>query len=341
MCSTRVMRWADQAIDREAPAALPGLARLSTVIRTVRSPEFDGITFHEIAAKSALNRVPAASRMPFAWTVNPYRGCAHACVYCFARPSHQYLGLDAGNDFDTQIVVKVNVADVLAAELARPSWGREAVALGTNTDPYQRAEGRYQLMPGVIVALARSGTPFSLLTKGTLLRRDLPLLAEASRDVPVAVALSLGVVDEALQRTAEPGTPTAAARLETLARASDAGLEVGAFLAPILPFLTDSEEAIDHAVGRIRAAGARAISHDILNLRPGVKEWFAAWLRRTRPDLLPRYRELYGTRAYATDDYRAVVRERVRAAREAHGLESWSAPTDPSSPAPRAAEALF
>ena len=119
--------------------------------------------------------------MPFPWTINPYRGCTHACVYCFARRTHEWLEFDSGHDFDSQIVVKTNLVEVLRRELARPSWQREHVALGTNTDPYQRAEGRYQLMPGVIRALADSGTPFSILTKGTLLRRDIPLLAEAAR----------------------------------------------------------------------------------------------------------------------------------------------------------------
>ena len=119
--------------------------------------------------------------LPFNYTVNGYRGCSHACRYCFARPTHEYLDLDSGTDFDTQVVVKTNVADVLRRELCRPSWQRETVALGTNTDPYQRAEGRYALMPGIIAALADSGTPFSILTKGTLLRRDLPLITEAAR----------------------------------------------------------------------------------------------------------------------------------------------------------------
>ena len=146
----------------------------------MQTPDFAGVTFHEVLAKSALNHVPGQSAMPFGWTINPYRGCTHACVYCFARPTHTYLDLDAGDDFDRQIIVKVNVAEVLRTELAKPSWRHDPVALGTNTDPYQRAEGRYSLMPGIIDALTASGTPFSILTKGTLLRRDLPLLADAA-----------------------------------------------------------------------------------------------------------------------------------------------------------------
>ncbi len=193
------MRWAGQEISREAvrdPAALPGLDRLQNLVRSVRTPEFAGITFHEILAKSALNRVPAAAALPFNWTVNPYRGCSHGCVYCFARNTHTYLDLDAGADFDRQIIVKINIGDVLARELRRATWTHEPVALGTNTDPYQRAEGRYRLMPGIIAALAGSGTPFSILTKGTTARRDLPLLTVASRAVPVSMGVSIALIDE-------------------------------------------------------------------------------------------------------------------------------------------------
>src|SRR6476646_7550435 len=197
------MRWQGQTLDAVQSdlddGALPGLARAG-LVRSVQTPEFEGITFHEVLCKSALNKLPAESTLPFRFTVNTFRGCTHACRYCFARPTHEYLDLDAGTDFDTQVVVKTNVADVLRRELARPSWQRETVALGTNTDPYQRAEGRYALMPGIISALAESGTPISILTKGTLLRRDLPLIAAAADNIPVSVAISLAVADPRLHR---------------------------------------------------------------------------------------------------------------------------------------------
>ena len=151
------MRWSGQEVTVEEPDALPGLAKLNNLVRSVRTPEFAGVTFHEVLAKSALNKVPGGGgALPFGWTINPYRGCSHACLYCFARPTHRYLELNMGTDFDREIIVKVNVAEVLSRELARPSWGRHPVALGTNTDPYQRAEGRYRLMPGIIEALAAS-----------------------------------------------------------------------------------------------------------------------------------------------------------------------------------------
>jgi hypothetical protein len=246
------MRWSEQAVDTENASALPGLARLNNLITSVTTPEFAGVTFHEVVAKSALNRVPGGdSALPFGWTINPYRGCSHACVYCFARPTHEYLDLDGGDDFDRQIVVKVNVAEVLARELHRPTWQHHPVALGTNTDPYQRAEGRYRLMPGIIAALADSGTPFSILTKGTLLRRDLPLLAEAAQHVPVDLAMSIAVYDDDLQQSVEPGTPTTAARLATVSAARELGL-------PCQLGLHDAGAAVPHRRPRSPARGARS-----------------------------------------------------------------------------------
>src|SRR5699024_2379678 len=246
----RVMRWSGQEIGREVAAEqrAPALLGLSGLVRSVRTPQFHGVTFHEVTAKSALNRVPAASSMPFGWTVNPYRGCSHACVYCFARSSHRYLELDAGADFDQQVIVKINVAEVLRAELAKRSWQRSLVALGTNTDPYQRAEGRYRLMPGIIEALADSGPPLSILTKGTLLRRDLPLLERAAHRVPVDLSMSIAVFDDELQKSIEPGTPTTAARLATVRAAADAGFRVTVFVMPIMPWLTDSDAQLDDAL---------------------------------------------------------------------------------------------
>lgn len=315
------MRWQGQTVDEVDADALPGLETIGGLVRSVRTPDFHGMTFHEVHARSALNHVPAASVMPFAWTVNPYRGCTHACAYCFARNTHTYLDLDAGADFDSQIVVKTNVADVLRRELARPGWERETVALGTNTDPYQRAEGRYALMPGVIGALADSATPFSILTKGTLLRRDLPLLVDAARRVPVSIAMSIAVFDDALQASLEPGTPSTAARLATVRAASDAGFAVTVFLMPILPHLTDTPRALDDALARIRDAGARRVVFGALHLRPGAKEWFWRWLEREAPHLLPVYRGLYpGVSAYAPQGYRRQLAARVRPLLRRHRL---------------------
>ncbi|WP_431803663.1 Rv2578c family radical SAM protein [Microbacterium sp. bgisy203] len=315
------MRWRGQSIGEKDASALPGLETLEGLVRSVTTPEFQGVTFHEVHAKSALNHVPAMSAMPFDWTVNPYRGCTHACSYCFARNTHTYLDLDAGRDFDSQVVVKVNVADVLRRELAKPTWAREPVALGTNTDPYQRAEGRYRLMPEIIGALAESRTPLSILTKGTLLRRDLPLLADAATRVPISLAMSIAVFDDALQAAIEPGTPSAAARLATVRAATDAGFRVSVFLMPLLPHITDSAPAIDDALARIRAAGATRVVFGALHLRPGAKEWFWQWLERDHPELVPAYRGLYpGASAYAPEGYRKMLAARVRPLLRRHGL---------------------
>jgi len=315
------MRWSGQELTRDEPGALPGMSRLAGLVRSVSTPEFAGIRFHEVVAKSALNRVPGESAMPFHWTINPYRGCSHACTFCFARNTHTYLDLDAGKDFDSEIVVKVNVADVLAKELARPSWANETVALGTNTDPYQRAEGRYRLMPGIIAALAHSGTPMSILTKGTLLRRDLPLLAEASAHVPIDLAMTIAVHDDELQRSVEPGAPATAARLQTVAAIREAGLDCTVFLMPVLPYLTDTREHLDVALSRVKEAGATSVMYSALHLRPGAREWFMEWLEREQPHLVLRYEDMYGRSAYAPKDYRRWLAEKIRPLIRRHGLD--------------------
>jgi len=240
---------------------------------------------------------------------------------CFARPTHTYLDLDAGKDFDNEIIVKVNVAEVLRKELAKPTWGKHPVALGTNTDPYQRAEGRYRLMPGIIAALADNGTPFSILTKGTLLRRDLDLLAEASEHVPVDLAMSIAIYDDALQQAVEPGTPSTKARLATVAAVRNHGLDCSVFLMPILPFLTDTTTHLDQALRQAKAAGATSVLYTALHLKPGVKDWYLQWLARDHPELLPRYRQLYAKGAYAPKEYRTWLAARIKPLIRKHGLE--------------------
>lgn len=319
------MRWESQKVqDGESAALIP----LKGMIRSVRTPEFDGVTFHEVAAKTALNRVPGRSNMPFEWTINPTRGCLHQCVYCFARKTHEYLDLDSGRDFDSQIIVKTNIAEVLRAELSRPSWKREHVALGTNSDPYMRAEGRYRLMPGIIRALAESGTPFSILTKGPLLKRDLPLLQEASRMVPVSVAVSLAMVDPQLQQRIEPGTPDPRARLNLVRSIAEAGLECSVLAMPILPWLSDDPEQIDALHAALAEAGASDVTAGALHLRPGAREWFLQWLAREHPELVGRYRRLYRGGSYAAPGYRSWLERQAAAARRRHGFEGPDAPRD-------------
>jgi DNA repair photolyase len=318
------VRWAGQEISDSGDTdanALPGMDRLQNLVRTVHTPEFEGITFHEVLAKSALNRVPAIAKVPFNWTVNPYRGCSHACTYCFARRTHTYLDLDAGVDFDSQIIVKINVAEVLARELRRPSWTHESVALGTNTDPYQRAEGRYRLMPGIITAFAVSGTPFSILTKGTLARRDLPLLAAASKRVSVSMAVSIALADEAIHKALEPGAPTPRARLELVRAITDAGLPCSVLVAPVLPLITDSDDDLDRILGLVAAAGADRAIVFALHLRPGALEWFFRYLAAHHPQLVDAYSELYRGSAYVVRSYASDLGRRAEKLLRRHRLD--------------------
>jgi DNA repair photolyase len=459
-----------------APAAAPlPLALPGAVVRTFDTPGFAGMTFYEVRAKSMLNRVPGTSRVPFEWTINPYRGCGHACSYClagdteilladggsrplaeltpgdkiygtrstdnhrrlvvtevlahwstvkpayrlhldggveltasgdhrfltergwkhvtgddpprpylttsdrllavddevaagvtldrraalrvrsiepldadrtlydittgtgdfiangvvshncFARNTHTYLDLDAGRDFDSKVVVKVNAAEVVRRELAAPRWRRAHLAMGTNVDCYQRAEGRYRLMPGILAALRDFANPFSILTKGTLILRDLALLRQAAEVTRVGVAFSVGFVDEAMWRSVESGTPSPARRLDAVRTLTEAGFDVNVLMAPILPGLTDTDESIETTVAAIAAAGAASVTPLPLHLRPGAREWYAAWLAREHPGLLPRYRELFGRGSYLPKDYQREVVARVRLAARRHGLDR----TDP------------
>src|SRR5262245_6195543 len=254
------------------------MALPDAVVRTFDTPEFAGMTFYEIRAKSILSRVPATSSMPFEWTINPYRGCSHACVYCFARNTHTYLDLDAGHDFDSKIVVKVNAPELLRRELAAPRWSGASIAMGTNVDCYQRAEGRYRLMRGILSALRDHANPFSILTKGTLITRDLDLLRQAAAVTSVGISFSVGFVDETIWREVESGTPSPRRRLDSVRQFADAGFAVTVLMAPVLPGLTDTDESIESTVDAIAAAGASSVVPITLHLRPGTREWYSAWL---------------------------------------------------------------
>ncbi|HEX6400946.1 MAG TPA: radical SAM protein, partial [Actinomycetota bacterium] len=211
--------------------------------RTFDTPEFRGIEFIEAECKTIINQVPG-NYLPFKYTINPYRGCSHACLYCFARPTHTYLDMNAGKDFETKIVVKVNAPDVLRRQLGAKKWKGEGIAMGTNTDPYQRAEGRYKLMPRIIEALSDYRNPFSILTKGTLILRDLDWLVEAANVTEVATAFSIGTLDEDVWRRSEPGTPHPNARMEAVAALNEAGIPCGILMAPILPGISDSPDQL-------------------------------------------------------------------------------------------------
>jgi DNA repair photolyase len=257
---------------------------------------------------------------------------------CFARNTHTYLDLDAGRDFDSKVVVKVNAPELLRAKLAAPSWGGEHIAMGTNVDCYQRAEGRYELMRGIIAALRDAANPFSILTKGTLILRDLDLLLEAAQVTDVGLNVSAAFVDKSLWRAIEPGTPAPERRLEACATLNDNGLRCGVLMGPIVPYLSDSPAHLEAAVRRIADAGAAHVMPIVLHLRPGAREWFMSWLGAAHPGLLPRYAELYGRGAYAPKAYQARIAGQVRELAERYGVGRGLAPNRDSRaiPAPSA-----
>jgi DNA repair photolyase len=311
-----IMRWDNLSGDGQ-PAALFGT---DAVTRTFDTPEFKGVTFHEVRARSILNRVPGASRMPFEWTVNPYRGCTHACVYCFARTTHSYLDLDTGVGFDTQIVVKTNAPALLRRELGSAKWRGEHVAMGTNVDCYQRAEGRYRLMPGILTALRDHANPFSILTKGTLILRDLQLLRSAAAVAEVGVSVSVGFLDEDLWRSVEPGTPAPERRLDVVRTLSEHGIPCGVLMAPVIPFLGDNPAQLRATVRAIAAAGATSVTPLTLHLRPGAREWNTQWLTAHHPQLVRHYEALYADGAYAPKWYQRRITRQVHELAAEYGI---------------------
>ncbi len=343
------VRWSNLTLTEEEQRRLPGY-REEAVVRRFDAPEALETRFYEVRAKSVLNRVPERSRMPFRWTVNPFRGCAHACLYCFARPTHKYLGFDAGRDFEREIVVKVNAPEVLRVELARPSWKREQVALGTNTDPYQWVESRYRLMVGIWEAMRDFANPCSVLTKSPLLLRDLPLMLQIAARADFSACLSIPTLDERAWRATEPHTPNPRARLEAVAELNRAGIPTGVLIAPLMPGINDAPHQLEPLLQGAIDAGATSIGGVALHLRGDVKGLFMDWLRDRRPDLLPRYEALYASGAYASREERERLAKLVRRRGSSRGFRpsrvpvrepagSWEV-APPSSSVPRQ-ERLF
>jgi DNA repair photolyase len=272
--------------------------------------------YREIPCKSALNRV---SGMSFRWSLNPYRGCLHGCHYCYARATHPYLGLNADDDFETKIVVKTNMVEVLRQELSKPSWTRERVAIGTATDAYQPCEGRYRLTRRCLETLSDHDTPVSIVTKATLILRDLDLLAELAQGPGATVYFTITTLETELWRVIEPGTPPPLKRLQVMNRLSEAGVPCGVFLAPILPGITDAPESIDAVAAAARAHGAASFGSAVLRLAPQVKEHYLAFVSETFPDLLPRYERAYAGTTIAAD-YQMAIERRLARVREQRGF---------------------
>jgi DNA repair photolyase len=324
------MRWDGQRVERDL--RLPGLGD-GAVVRTFDAPEAMGINFHEVRARSALNHVPGGS-FGFNWSVNQYRGCTHACRFCFARPTHTYLGFDAERDFEREIVVKVNVPELLRAELSRPSWRRELVALGTNTDPYQWVESRYRMMPEILAALEEAETPVSVLTKSPLALRDIEIFARMAERVPVSVNLSVPTLDEEAWRATEPHTPSPRSRLEAVAELRRRGIDSGVLIAPLMPGINDAPEQVQPIVDLAREAGATFLGGVALHLRGELHEVFLGWLEAKRPDLLPKYEQLYRGRAYLRPAQRRRVTRAVKGWGRGRGDRARRPGSDRPRPAP-------
>jgi len=271
------------------------------------------VLYREEPCRSALNRV---SGMPFAWSLNPYMGCAHRCTFCYVRGFEKRADRPWDDRYGRSIRVKTNIVEVLRRELTRRSWRREGVVIGAATDPYQPAEGRYRLTRGCIGALAKAANPLSIITRGPLIVRDIDVLTAAASRAEVSVSISIPTLDHEIWRTTEPGTAPPRQRLRALTRLVDAGIDVGVGMAPILPGLSDRPELLADVVRAARDAGATSIWTSLLNLRPGTREHFLANLARDWPDLVPRYRRLYAGRAYLGDDETVPVRREVAELRD-------------------------
>jgi DNA repair photolyase len=264
--------------------------------------------------RSALNHVRG---MPFKWSLNPYMGCAHRCTFCYVRNFELRADRPSDDRYGSSIRVKTNVAEVLARELERKSWQREEVVIGAATDPYQPAEGRFLLTRACIEELSRAWTPFSIVTRGPLVVRDIDVLQEAAARVAVNVSVSLPTLDESVWRTTEPGTAPPRSRLAAIRRLSEAGIDVGVGMAPILPGLSDRPEQLEEVVRAAKDAGARIVWANVLYLKPGIREHFLQHLAEDWPEHVARYEQLFAGRAYLPTSVTGPIREQVRAAARA------------------------
>ena len=277
-----------------------------------------GADVQEIQCKTLLNKIDVP-RFPFRWTLNPYRGCRHACTYCYARPTHEFWGLDSGRDFETRVFAKVNAPEVLRKELKRPSWRRESIAIGTASDPYEPAEAEYEITRRILHVLRDFQNPASITTKGVLVRRDADILAELSQVADVHVNFSIGTINEKVWQMMEPGTPRPQARLEAMQYLVENGVSAGVMMAPLLPGITDDEENIQAGVEAAQGHKAQYLGANVLFLKPGSKEWFMPMLREAYPHLTPGYNRLYH-KTYAPGEYTKSVMDTVDRVRRQWGL---------------------
>jgi len=293
----------------------------------------DQARYQEVTCRSALNRVKG---MPFEWTLNPYRGCTHGCHYCFARRYHVQFEMNADDDFASVILVKHNVAAVLAREIDRPAWTRDLVAVGTATDPYQPIEGHYKLTRRCIQVLARGRTPMSIVTKGPMVVRDADVLQDHARAARCTVCMSVPSVDEEAWRMLEPGTAHPLQRLRAVRALVDSGINAGVLMAPIVPGFTSSRSKLERTIKAVADHGARFVGCNVMHLQDGTRTHFMRFLEREFPSMLPRFEKLYA-RKYAPEAYRKEVQGLVRALQERYGLNKRAA-ADDEEPSAKAAE---
>ena len=273
-----------------------------------------GVEVVERAARSVINPVKG---MPFKWSVNPYRGCYHQCVFCYARRTHWFLDEDGVDRWGSRIFVKINAPEVVRHELGRPAWRREYVAVGTVTDPYQPLEGRYRLTRGVLQAFADYDTPAGIITRSPLIVRDLDVLQDLARNAGVGVSVSIATLDEALAREIEPTVAPPRQRLRAVSALAAAGIKVNVALAPVIPHLTDAPESLEAVVRAAREAGAANVWHSTLYLHDVTREAFFAYVRERKPELVERYERIYRGK-YAPHRVSAAIDRDVRAALRAH-----------------------
>jgi DNA repair photolyase len=275
------------------------------------------VEYREQPCRAALNRVKG---MMFAWSLNPYMGCAHRCTFCYVRAFERRADRPSGESYGRVIRVKTNVAEVLGKELARPSWKGESVVVGAATDPYQPCEGRYRLTRACLKAFAAASNPFSIITRGPMIVRDLDVLCEAARRAPVSVTFSIPTLDTEVWRRTEPSTARPEQRLKALRKLVEAGIKTGVGMAPILPGISDGPEQLAAVVRAAREAGATGVWANVLFLRPGTREHFLEHLARDWPEELERYERLYGNRAYLGKADTAPVRAKVAELASLHGI---------------------
>ncbi len=290
--------------------------RNGTAALTEADRRADRATYQEVTCRSALNSVKG---MPFEWTLNPYRGCTHGCHYCYARRYHRQFEMNADDEFASVILVKKNFVEILDRELARPSWKREYIAVGTATDCYQPIEGYYKLTRGSLEALLRARNPAGIITKGPMVVRDRDVLADLTKAAGCTVYISVPTVDEDAWTLLEPGTAPPLQRLRAVRELVDAGVNAGVLMNPIVPGFSSSRAKLERTIKAIADHGARFVGCNVMFLEDGTRDHFMKFLEREFPSWLPRYQQLYSQK-YAPVEYRKQVQGMIRLLQDRYGV---------------------